>query len=105
MYDFSRWILPAQCHLLEHAFLFTGFPAALAQSVAGRGPVYNRAIACQTILEQPPFDGFDPHRNFACDYTFGQGPIEPMGFSGSGVWFDLDQMIWCGALSSGLLAS
>jgi hypothetical protein len=76
--------------------MFTGFPVALAQRVAGTGPAAYRSIAYQTILEQDAFDDFDPERNFASDYTFGQKPLEPMGFSGAAAWFycETDAMVW-----------
>lgn len=80
--------------------MFTGFPAALAQQVAGTGRAAFRSIAYQTILEQDAFDDFDPERNFASDYTFGKKPVEPMGFSGGAAWFDsgTDAMVWTAGL-------
>ena len=77
--------------------VFTGFPAALGERVARSGLVVaHRNIAHQTVVGQPSFDDFDPKRNFACDYTFGDGPVEPMGISGAGVWFDRgsDELVW-----------
>jgi len=76
--------------------MFTGFPAALAQRVNGAGRAACRSIAYQRILDQPAFGEFDPKRHFACDYTYGEGPVEPQGHSGAGAWFDRgnDAQVW-----------
>lgn len=88
--------------------MFTGFPAALSQNMAGSGRAAFRSIGYQTVLQQEAFGDFDPERHFASDYTFGRLPVEPMGFSGAAAWFDIgaDALVWTVKLGfAGVLTS